>query len=319
MTANDIAEALDRHLRIMVTSHVNPDGDSISSQLALASLLRAKGKQVQIIDQDPVPERYRFLPGWQGISNDLKVPNVTAVCVVDCANAQRLGRVADLITPATMELMVIDHHISNNGFGQAQYIDPEASSSCELVFRLAPKMGVKLTAELATILLSGIMTDSGGFRYSNVSPATLRTAAQLAEAGADLAGISEQLYFQQPLRHLRVLGRIFSELKLSGEGRISWAALTQQTAREFGFDINNSEEFVSQVLSVRGAEVALLFKEQENGVIRVSFRSKGRVDVNRLAALFGGGGHLQAAGARINGTVEEVAQMVVVAVEREIL
>jgi phosphoesterase RecJ-like protein len=238
--------------------------------------------------------------------------------VVDCANAQRLGRVADLITPATMELMVIDHHISNDGFGQAQYIDPEASSTCELVFRLAQKMGDKLTPEQATTLLSGIMTDSGGFRYSNVSPATLRTAAQLTEAGAEVSWISEQLYFQQPLRHLRVLGQIFSELKLAGGGRISWAALTQQMARKHGFDINDSEEFVSQVLSVKGAEVALLFKEQGNGVIRVSFRSKGRVDVNRLAALFGGGGHLQAAGARIQGTVEEVAQMVVAAVEKEL-
>ena len=318
MTANDIAEALGRHLRIMVTSHVNPDGDSISSQLALASLLRAKGKQVQIIDQDPVPERYRFLPGWQGISNDLKVPNVTAVCVVDCANALRLGRVADLITPATMDLMVIDHHISNDGFGQAQYIDPEASSTCELVFRLAQRMECRLTAEQATILLSGIMTDSGGFRYSNVSPATLRTAAQLTEAGADLSWVSEQLYFQQPLRHLRVLGRLFSELRLAGDGRISWAVLTQQLAREHEFDINDSEEFVSQVLSVKGAEVGLLFKEQGNGIIRVSFRSKGRVDVNRLAALFGGGGHIQAAGARVKGTAEEVAQMVVAAVEKEL-
>lgn len=318
MTASEIAAALEKHRRIMVTSHVNPDGDNISSQLALASILRSLGKQVIIIDQDPVPERYRFLPGWDGISNKLETPNATAVCVVDCANAERIGKVAEIITPATMELIVIDHHISNDGFGHLQYIDPSASSTCELVHRISQKLGVKLSTEQATILLSGIMTDSGGFRYSNTSPGTLRNAAVLMEAGAELAWISEQLYFQQPLRHLKVLGRLFTDLQTAGNGRISWVALTQEIANMHGFDINDSEEFVSQVLSAKGAEVGLLFKEQGNGVIRISFRSKGRVDVNRLAAMFGGGGHLQAAGARIKGTVGEVVQKVISTVEGEL-
>jgi phosphoesterase RecJ-like protein len=318
MTASEIAQTLEKHHRIMITSHVNPDGDNISSQLGLASILKGLGKQVQIIDQDPVPERYRFLPGWETISNDLKTPNVTAVCVVDCANPERIGKVAELITPATMELIVVDHHVSNNGFGHIQYIDSQASSTCELIYRISQKLGVKLTTEQATILLSGIMTDSGGFRYSNTSPATLRNAAQLIESGAELAWISEQLYFQQPIRHLKVLGRLFDDLQTAGNGKISWVALTQEIAQKHGFDINDSEEFVSHVLSVKGAEVGLLFKEQGNGIIRVSFRSKGRVDVNRLAANFGGGGHIQAAGARVKGTVEEVVKLVLSTVEREI-
>jgi phosphoesterase RecJ-like protein len=318
MTASETARALEKHRWIMVTSHVNPDGDSISSQLALASVLKTLGKQVTIMNQDPVPERYRFLPGWESISNETETPDVTAVCVVDCANPQRLGRTAELITPATMELIVIDHHVSNDGFGHIQYIDTQASSTCELIYRISQKLGVKLTAEQATILLSGIMTDSGGFRYSNTSPATLRSAALLMEAGAELAWISEQLYFQQPLRHLKVLGQLFSDLKTAGNGRISWVALTQEMAQRHGFDINDSEEFVSHVLSVKGAEVGLLFKEQGNGIVRISFRSKGRVDVNRLAAIFGGGGHIQAAGARIKGTVDEVTKLVVETVEREI-
>lgn len=318
MTASETARAMEKHRRIMVTSHVNPDGDSISSQLALASVLKALGKEVMIMNQDPVPERYRFLPGWESISSQMETPNVTAVCVVDCANPQRLGQAAELITPATMELIVIDHHVSNNGFGHIQYIDSDASSTCELVYRISQKLNVNLSAEQATILLSGIMTDSGGFRYSNTSPATLRSAALLMEAGAELAWISEQLYFQQPLRHLKVLGQLFSDLKTAANGRISWVALTQEMARKHGFDINDSEEFVSHVLSVKGAEVGLLFKEQGNGIVRISFRSKGRVDVNRLAALFGGGGHIQAAGARVKGTVDEVTKLVVGTVEKEL-
>ncbi|MBU1356076.1 MAG: bifunctional oligoribonuclease/PAP phosphatase NrnA [Candidatus Edwardsbacteria bacterium] len=318
MTASEIAQALEKHRRIMITSHVNPDGDSISSQLALASLLKSLGKQVSTINQDPVPERYRFLPGWESISNKMETPNVTAVCVVDCANPQRLGQAAELITPATMELIVIDHHVSNDGFGHIQYIDTQASSTCELVYRISQKLGVKLSAEQATILLSGIMTDSGGFRYSNTSPVTLRSAALLMESGAELAWISEQLYFQQPLRHLKVLGQLFSDLKTAANGRISWVALTQEIARKHGLDINDSEEFVSHVLAVKGAEVGLLFKEQGNGIVRVSFRSKGRVDVNRLAAIFEGGGHLQAAGARVRGSIDEVTRKVIETVEREI-
>ncbi len=308
MTAVEIARALEKHRRIMITSHVNPDGDNLSSQLALASILKGLGKQVVIINQDPVPERYRFLPGWEKISNNMETPSVSAVCVLDCATPERIGQAADIITPATMELIVIDHHVSNNGFGHIQYIDPEASSTCELVYRISQKLGVKLTAEQATVLLSGIMTDSGGFRYSNTSPVTLRTAALLMESGAELAWISEQLYFQQPLKHLKVLGRLFSDLKTAAKGKISWVALTQEIARKHGFDINDSEEFVSHVLSVKGAEVGLLFKEQGNGIVRVSFRSKGRVDVNRLAAMFGGGGHIQAAGARLKGSVDEVTK-----------
>jgi len=318
MTASEIAQALEKHRRIMITSHVNPDGDSISSQLALASVLKTLGKEVTIINQDPVPERYRFLPGWESISNKMETPNVTAVCVVDCANPQRLGQAAELITPATMELIVIDHHVSNDGFGHIQYIDSDASSTCELVYRISQKLGAKLSAEQATILLSGIMTDSGGFRYSNTSPATLRSAALLMESGAELAWISEQLYFQQPLRHLKVLGQLFSDLKTAANGKVSWVALTQEIARRNGFDINDSEEFVSHVLAVKGAEVGLLFKEQGNGIVRISFRSKGRVDVNRLAAMFGGGGHLQAAGARVRGSIDEVSKKVVETVEREI-
>lgn len=318
MTASEISQALEKHRRIMVTSHVNPDGDSISSQLALASVLKTLGKQVSIINQDPVPERYRFLPGWESISGQRETPNVTAVCVMDCANPERIGKAAELITPATMELIVIDHHVSNNGFGHIQYIDTGASSTCELVYRISQKLGVKLSAEQATILLSGIMTDSGGFRYSNTSPVTLRTAALLMESGAELAWISEQLYFQQPLRHLKVLGQLFSDLKTAANGKVSWVALTQEIARKHGFDITDSEEFVSHVLSVKGAEVGLLFKEQGNGIVRISFRSKGRVDVNRLAAMFGGGGHLQAAGARVRGSIDEVTKKVIETVEREI-
>jgi bifunctional oligoribonuclease and PAP phosphatase NrnA len=226
--------------------------------------------------------------------------------------------VNEAFTPATMELAAIDHHISNTGFGQYSYVDPQASSTCELVYRLAQKLEVKPTPEQATILISGLMTDTGGFRYSSTSPGTLRIAAQLVEAGADLAWVAEQLYMQQPTNQLRLMGEMLTNLKIEAGGKLAWMAVTQEQLKRHNFNLAESEEFVSYSIAAKGAEVGLLFKEQDDGVIRISFRSKGRIDVNRLAGMFGGGGHVSAAGARIKGRLEEVEKQVIAAVAKEL-
>lgn len=318
MSLPDIAAAVAKHRRILITSHTNPDGDNIASQLGLASILTGLGKRVDILDQDPVPSRYHYLPGWERISNDIKPQAATLAVVVDCASVERIGRVAEAITPATMEIANIDHHISNVNFGQYCHVDPQASSTCELIVRVAQQLNVKLTAEQSTILLSGLMTDTGGFRYSSTSPATLRVAAQLVESGAELAWVAEQLYMQQPANQLRLMGELLTNLKLEAGGKLAWMAVTQEQLARHSFNLAESEEFVSYAIAAKGAEVGMLFKEQNDGVIRISFRSKGRVDVNRLAAQFGGGGHVSAAGARIKGKLAEVEQQVIAAVAREL-
>ena len=318
MPLSDIIAFIERHRRIMITSHYNPDGDNIASQLGMASILAGLGKQVSIIDQDPVPSRYHFLPGWDKVGNSLAAPNVSAVMILDCADIARIGKVADIITPATMVVANIDHHISNTNYGHCYYVDPQASSTCELVVRVAQKLNVKLTAEQATILLAGMMTDTGGFRYSSTTPATLRIAGQLVEAGAELSWIAEQLYMQQPANQLQLLGKLLSGLKQAAGGKLAWMALTQQQLRDHNFNLAESEEFVTFAIAVKGAEVGVLFKEQGDGVIRISFRSKGRVDVNRIAKLFGGGGHVSAAGARIDGTLDEVEHKVISSLEKEL-
>lgn len=318
MAINDVTEALVRHRRFLLTSHYNPDGDNIASQLALASILRSLNKQVAIVDQDPVPGRYRFLPDWESISNDISPQNASCAVVLDCANIDRIGRAADIITPATMELVNIDHHVSNSLYGHFHYVDPEASSTCELVLRLAQKLRVKPTPEQAQIILTGMMSDTGGFRYASTSADTLRAAGLLSDYGAKIADVAEQLYYQQPISQLKILGELLSGLKTGANGKLAYMSLTQELIKKYDFDLSESEEFVKYALAVKGAEVALLFKEQGDGIIRVSFRAKGRVDVNQLAGKFGGGGHISAAGARLNTTLEDAVQKVVQMAEAEL-
>jgi len=313
----EAAAALERHRHLLVTSHYNPDGDNIGAQLGLAALLLRLGKKVEVVDQDPVPDRYRFLPGWRRITNDISPSAATAAVVLDSAGLDRIGRAAGAIVPARMEIVNIDHHVSNDGFGQAQYVDPEASSTCELVHRIAKRLVKSLTPEEAACLLCGIITDTGGFRYASTSPATMRVAAELMEQGADLAAAATSLYFEERPETLSLLGELLVGMKRSDRAPLAWMSVSLEQLRRHGLDMAETEEFVRYALSARGVEVGLMFKEQGNGQVRLSFRSKGRYDVNRLAGIFGGGGHTQAAGARVDGTLAEVEKAAVDVLERE--
>jgi phosphoesterase RecJ-like protein len=163
-----------------------------------------------------------------------------------------------------------------------------------------------------------MMTDTATFRYSSASPATLQVAAKLIEAGAEMSWIAEQLYMQQPANQLRLLGELLASLQVEANGKLAWMAVTQDLLRKHNFNLAESEEFVTYAIATKGAEVGILFKEQGDGVIRISFRSKGRIDVNRIASLFNGGGHVSAAGARIKGNLGEVEKKVIATVVKEL-
>lgn len=317
MGLTEASAALERHRHILVTSHYNPDGDCIGSQLGLVSLLGRLGKKVEVVDQDPVPERYHFLPGWEGIKNEIAPSRATVAVVLDSAGLDRIGRAAGAIVPARMEIVNIDHHISNEGFGQAQYVDPAASSTCELVHRIAKRLSKTLTPDEASCLLCGIITDTGGFRYSSTSPSTMRAAAELMEQGAGLADIATSLYFEEKPETLRLLGELLVGMRRSDKAPLAWMSVGLEQLERHGLDMSETEEFVRYALSARGVEVGLMFKEQGDGQVRLSFRSKGRYDVNRLAGVFGGGGHTQAAGARVPGSLAEVEGPVIQALEKE--
>jgi len=317
---SQIAGVLQSEGRFLITSHVDLDGDNIGSQLALLSLLESLGKKVEVIDPGPVPERYRFLPGWERIldfgmrNGALSKPDYyEAVFVLDAGKWDRIEEVATLISPSA-KVVNLDHHESNPGFGSIALVDPEASSTCELLYDLLGVLGRNPSREQAICLYTGILTDTGGFRNPNTSPRALEVAATLVREGADPAWIWDQVWGQQKPIRILLLGEVLSSLEMAGKGQIGAFTLPREAWQRIGAKLEESEDFISHAMGIRGVRVAVFVREKGDGLIRVSLRSRDGVDVNRIARRFGGGGHPQAAGFRVPGSLQEVRRAALAAV-----
>lgn len=302
--------------RVLLACHIRPDADALGSLLGLALALQRLGKEVQAVSSDGVPELYRFLPGWELVrtapdgSFDLAIG-------LDADGSDRLGpcEAAVLAAPLTIDL---DHHTGPDPYGQIQVVDPTAAATGELVFDLLTELDVPLDRDIATCLLAAILTDTGSFRFSNVTSDTFLKAAALVEAGAHPAPIHEAVYGTRPFAASCLLGRLLSTLERSEDGRIVWGFLSQQDFRETGTTTEATEGFVDQVRQVAGSQVALFLREEANGEVRVSLRSRGDVNVARIAEEFGGGGHVPAAGCTLAGPLSEAVRQVVDAARREV-
>jgi phosphoesterase RecJ-like protein len=301
---------------ILLACHVRPDGDALGSLIGLALGLERLGKSVQAVSQDGVPEQYRFLPRWEMVLNEPSGPYDLAVGL-DADGSDRLGRneAAVLAAPVVIDL---DHHTGPDPFGTIQVVDPSVAATGELVFELLAELGVKLDAEIAACLLTAILTDTGSFRYSNVTAGTFRKAAALVEARAHPAPIHAAIYGSRPLAASCLLGRMLSGIETAEGGRIVWGALSQKDFIETGSTTEATEGFVDQVRMVEGNDIALFFREEPNGEIRVSLRSPGTANVARLADEFGGGGHVPAAGCTLFVPMAEAVEQVVAAARREL-
>lgn len=312
-----VIEAIKKHKRFLVTAHVNLEGDSLGSQLAMKELLEALGKQAFIVDNDPVPEHYKFLPRAGEVSNDInKNLKFDAMLVLDCPTLRRIGRVRDLISKNKF-VINIDHHISNERFGDVNWVYPNASSAGEMVYRLFKNMGVPLTKEVALYLYIAILTDTGSFNYDNTSSVTHEIAGELLGYGLEPALVSERVYDQRSVADLKLLGLVLSTLKVSKEGGVAYLVITRKMLKDTGVDVSRSEGFINYARSIESARVAVLFREdpKDKARISVSFRSKGEVDVNSLASCFGGGGHIKASGCTIEGTLNEAKKKVLAKVK----
>jgi len=326
----DIAGALHENETFLVTSHEDPDGDNLGAQLALFSLLGDLGKEVEVVDPSPVPERYRFLPGWERIKEVKDFAPYASrltpdVCfVLDVGKWDRIGGVASLVPPSS-RVVNLDHHESNPGFGNVALVDPEASSTCEILFGLWGFLGRRPSSSQATCLYTGILTDTGGFRNPNTTPRALEVSSELVKCLANPAWIWDQVWGQQKPGRVRLLGEVLSSLEVSGSGQIGILTLPQAAWQRIGVKVEESEDFVSQAMAVRGVRVGVFVREKGDGLIRVSLRARDGVDVNRIASRFGGGGHPQAAGFRVTGdlvdikrkTIQAVAEALGVSLEEE--
>ena len=305
-----ILEIIERKRTFLITSHERLDGDAVGSELALYSLLRQLGKKADIYNQDETPENYRFLPGSEAILNDLHdVNRYDVALVVDCSDLNRVGRGFEEIA-GIGTLVNIDHHVSNTHFCEISYVDPRASSAGELVYRLITRMGCPVNRDIATNLYAALLTDTGGFHYGSTGKETLLAAGNLVGWGANPQEISENIYENNPLAKIRLLGKALETLAFDLDGRVGYMVVWQNDLQAVGAIPGYTEGFVDLPRSISGVEISALFSEQNDGRFKISFRSKGMFDVERVARAFDGGGHRNASACRIKGDFETVSRRV---------
>jgi phosphoesterase RecJ-like protein len=313
---DQIIKTIRANNRFLITAHVNLEGDSLGSQLAMKELLDALGKEAFIYDADQVPEHLRFLPKADRVLNKItSADKFDVALVLDCPTLKRVGKVADSIKDKF--IVNIDHHISNEKFGRINWVDAKASSAGEMVYRLFKDMDVELTKEAALCLYIAILTDTGSFNYDNTSKVTHEIAGELLGYGLDPAEVSENVYERRDIADIKLLGRVLSTVKVDKTGDIAYMELTKKMLEETGADISKSEGLVNYARSIDKVMVAMLFREDPKypGKIHVSFRAKADADVNKIASSFGGGGHTKASGCVIDGTLAEVENKVIAKVE----
>jgi len=299
----------------LLLGHVHPDADVLGTLLALGQALQARGWRVQYGGPHAAPRALDFLPGVERYRVLHRIEGAFDVTVLtDCPNPARTEGLIDAARAASRAVLNIDHHPDNHRYGTVNWIDIAAAATGEMIYRLLLALGATITPGIAQNLFTAIHTDTGSFRYSNVTPQTFRIAAELVAAGADPAGVSGALYERRPGQALRWLADTLARVELSADGRLAWLALPAGAVPD---SFVESEELVNYPRSVASVRVACLFRDLGD-TVKVSLRAKGDVDVNKVAARFGGGGHRNASGCTVQGPLEAATQKVLAAVRAEI-
>ena len=304
-TIQEIITTIRFNQRFLVATHIRPDGDAVGSVLSMTHMLRLLGKQAEPYCHDPVPIAYRFLPAAQSIRDRVPQPSLYEVAIlVDCGEFLRVGTALAEFISRVPFLISIDHHVSHASFGNIFWNKTSASSTCEMLYDLCLRLPLTIDADLATTLYTGLLADSGSFRFSNTNQRVLEIAANLVAAGAEPAFIAEQVYDSASVQSLRLLARTLATLSFFADDRLATAEMTQRMFSETATNPADAEGFINFLRSVKSVEMAMLFREGTDDKIHVSMRSKGNVDVANFAQRQGGGGHRHAAAFEVSGTLE---------------
>ncbi len=296
--AGAIARILEAAEEVALTSHVNPDGDSIGSLLGLAICLAAQGKRVRaaIPGKGVLPPQYDFMPGQELLVPAASVPDRCPVFVaLDCGNLERLGNLKDKALTAA-RFINIDHHVDNKLFAEVNLVRPETSSTSEIVYGLLRQAEIPVPAEAAMCFYVGLMTDSGRFQHDNTNPATFQAASELVTLGADPHRAAHEVYSNQSLAYMRLTGRALVQAEMVPDLQMVHSYVSQQDLAETGARLEETEDLIDILRIVKGSRIAVLMKELEDGQVRVSLRSGDDVDIAWIARKHGGGGHARAAG-----------------------
>jgi bifunctional oligoribonuclease and PAP phosphatase NrnA len=316
---SEIAESIRSAEKILVASHVRPDGDALGSTIAFALWLQSLGKTVTAWNEHGVTERYRYLPRHELISEPDAVPRPFDVIVaLDNSVKNRLGTVLDAVS-SVRTVINIDHHVSNENYADLNYVDSTAPATGQILYEFFEAIGAPLSSDMANNLFAAISTDTGSYQYPGTDVRTFKAAAALVSAGVDVGVLSRKMYDNQPRRRLDLLRHALNEARFSCDGHLASYSLSLAAVDRLGVRPEDNEGIIDHLRSVEGVVAAVFFEELPEGKVRISARSKDpRVDVCEICKLFGGGGHPLAAGARVQGTLAEVEERFLEAVCHEI-
>ena len=306
----EIIKAIEANNKFLITAHINLEGDALGSELGIYGLLRELKKKATIYNEDTTPKIYEFLPYVKIIKNDLKEDRFDAALVLDCSDSSRTGKVKDYLSRVKY-IVNIDHHISNTFFGDINWVDPTASSASEMVFKLCREFKI-MNKNIALALYTGMFTDTGNFTYANTTNKVHNIVSHLMRYGIKPAKIYENLHSCLSVKDLRFIGKILSSLKVDYTNRICWVLIKKWP--QMGFDL--TEIIFSVMKFLKDMEVFVLFKRIDSKKVRVNFRSRAKVDVNRIAKFFGGGGHKRASGTTIEGDLLSTEKKVISFIKR---
>ncbi len=315
---SEIADVLRTRQRFVVMSHLRPDGDAYGSALAMALCLRELGKDVTVWNEDGMLEKYRFLPGSELVAKPPVEPQEFEVAIaLDTAVENRIGTCAAALKRADVWIN-IDHHVTNDHYGDLAFIDATSPATGQILFELFEQEKLPLTAEMAENLFVAISTDTGSFQYPNTNARTYEIGAALIRAGVKVGAVSQRLYESYPLRRLQLLRELLNVFRLTANDRVASFALSIETVKKVGAMPEDNEGLIDYIRAIEGVVVAAFIEEMPDGKVRISLRSKDpKIDVSKICAAYGGGGHTLAAGARLAGSLAEVEARVLSAIAHE--
>ncbi len=307
-----VARLIEKGQRILVVSHVDPDGDALGTQLAWARYLESLGKKVFLVRDGGIPEKYRFLDGVNDIPHVSELPDgfaVDTLVTLECPRLIRMGAVLKYVSDE-VTIINIDHHRENDRFGQVNWVDIDASSVGEMSYEYFCRVGYDVPAAVAEQLYTAILTDTGRFRFHTTTKRTMQIAGCLIEAGADPKKIADCTYYDQSPSSMKLVGKVLHEIEFHRDGQICVLTLTRAMLAESGADLSESEGLIDYTMYTKGVLVGAFFKEVSDRETRVSLRSRDGINVSEIAAMLGGGGHFNAAGCTVTGNVEEARKKI---------
>ena len=316
-----LVEVLRNCQKVVLTSHVRPDCDALGSELGMLGILEAIGKDVRIVNAQATPPTLAWIDPdhrIESLQTGVKKADLAdrdLFLIVDTSAWAQLGAMADVAKEMRAKVLVIDHHVSEDDLSDRWFKDTTAEATARIISEVALRLKVPLTERIATPLYAGLSTDTGGFRFPSTSAETFRVAGRLVDAGASPPAVYRELFEQDSLARIHLVGRTLAGAKPAHDGKVIYSAVRQSDIKEVNALPSDTEDLVNLTLAVKGTEVAVILIEQPDARVKVSFRSRGKVDCNLLAATFNGGGHKAAAGAILPGPFDDAFAKVTAAVD----